>query len=226
MDECSKARSGGGSEVSARWAAAMAEHEGLVHWVVRRQDCGPLAYIDAVHEGRIGLWHALACYDAARGTRFSSYAVPAIARAVWAAVARERHASMPVAAARVGSMGAEWVVDPDPCEEWQHTEVGVVLREVVAGLPSSLGRVVVAHLGLDPAASGPQTFAAIGQELGVSRQRVHQMYVAALDWAAQPARSLPLRQLLDRATRRDYQQTRARQQQHARARRPRARRSL
>src|SRR5437773_4302449 len=29
---------------------------------------GPLSYLDAVHEGRIGLWRALRRYDPARGT--------------------------------------------------------------------------------------------------------------------------------------------------------------
>ena len=221
MDECNKVRSGGGSETGARWAAAMAEHESLVHWVVRRQDCGPLSYEDAVHEGRIGLWHALARYDAARAACFSTYAVPAITHAVWAAVAWERRVRTP----RVIPVGVVAEGVPDPTEVLQHAPVHDLLQGLVAELPVTLRRVVIAHLGLDPTAPEPQTFAAIGQELGVSRQRVHQLYVAALDWAAQPTRSLPLRQLVDRATRRDYQRTRTRQQQHARARRPRARRA-
>ena len=221
MDECNKARLGGGSEASVRWAAAMAEHEGLVHWVVRRQGCGPLSYDDAVHEGRIGLWHALERYQAARGTRFSTYAVPAITHAVWAAVAWERRVRTPCAIP-VGGVAEE---APDPTEVLQDTRVRDLLQGLVAELSVTLRRVVIAHLGLDPAAPEPQTFAVIGQELGVSRQRAHQLYVAALDWAAQPAHSLPLRQLVDRATRRDYQRTRTRQQQHARPRRPRARRA-
>ncbi len=90
MSESSRPGPAPQDTAGARWAAALAEHERLVHWVVRRQDLGPLPYRDAVHEGRIGLWRAVRGYDPTRGIRFSSYAVPAIRRAVWAAVARER----------------------------------------------------------------------------------------------------------------------------------------
>lgn len=61
----------------------MAEHEGLVRWVVRQQWLGELSFVDALHEGRIGLWRALRRYDPTRGTAFSTYAVVAISRAVW-----------------------------------------------------------------------------------------------------------------------------------------------
>jgi len=61
---------------------ALAEHEGLVHWVVRRQWRGSLFYEEALHTGRIALWQALRHYDPRRGVAFSTYAVPAIARAL------------------------------------------------------------------------------------------------------------------------------------------------
>jgi hypothetical protein len=37
-------------------SAELAQHEGLVRWVVRRQWLGDLSVQDALHEGRIGLW--------------------------------------------------------------------------------------------------------------------------------------------------------------------------
>jgi hypothetical protein len=40
-------------------AQALAEHERLVHWVVRRQWLGELSYAEAVQAGRIALWRAL-----------------------------------------------------------------------------------------------------------------------------------------------------------------------
>jgi hypothetical protein len=60
----------------------MARHERLVDWVVRRQYLGRLSYAEALQAGRIGLWQALRRYDPARGCRLSTYAVPAIRRAV------------------------------------------------------------------------------------------------------------------------------------------------
>jgi RNA polymerase sigma factor (sigma-70 family) len=192
----------------------MAEHERLVHWVVRRQGLGPLPYVDAVHEGRIGLWRALRGYDPARGIRFSSYAVPAITRAVWAAVARERAGARPTPG-RVGT-GAPLHAS-DPAERLHATQIRQVLGALVAQLPAPSCQVVVAHLGLD--GRPPQTFVVIGHGLGVTRQRAHQLYWDAVTALAHPAHSLPLRRLLERATRRDYQQTLARQHHRARARR-------
>jgi len=56
---------------------------------VHRQCLGRLSYAEAVQVGRIALWRALEHYDPERGVRFSGYAVPVIARAVWAAVRRD-----------------------------------------------------------------------------------------------------------------------------------------
>src|SRR5213593_577644 len=213
MSESSRACLSAGGDPGACWAAAMAEHEGLVHWVVRQQHRGPLSYADAVHEGRIGLWQALRGYDPRRGTRFSTYAVPAITHALWQAVATaraapvDRRAPIPPPA-----------VDPDPVEHLHATQVRTTLRALLHTLPPIRRHVVAAHAGLE--AGPPQTFAALGQELGVSRQRVHQVHTAALAALAHPSASLPLRRLLGRATRADYQHTLARQHRRARARRP------
>src|SRR3990172_5287243 len=71
-------------------ATEMAKHERLVRWEVSQCRLSGMPFEDAVQEGRIGLSRALRGYDAARGTTFSTYAVVAIRRAVWAAVARHR----------------------------------------------------------------------------------------------------------------------------------------
>jgi len=74
----------------------MARHKGLLQAVVRRQWLGPLAYADALQAGRIGLWRAILGYDPQRGTAFSTYAWPAIQRAVWRAVKQaQAHLSCP-----------------------------------------------------------------------------------------------------------------------------------
>ena len=192
--------------------AAMAEHEGLVRLVVRRQQRGELPFADALHEGRLGLWRALLGYDGQRGTRFSSYAVPAIERAVWRAV---RQAEPGVGPA------VEAVVEPswweDPADELHRAAVRAAIRALVAELPPGPRRIVVAHHGLD--GGGPVSLAALGRQLGVSRQRVHAVYQAALVWLAQPERSRAVRELVGRQTRTDYQRTLARQRRLARTRR-------
>jgi RNA polymerase sigma factor (sigma-70 family) len=192
----------------------MAAHEGLVRWVVRQQGRCGLPFEAALHAGRIGLWQALIHYDPARGTRFSSYAVPAIRHAVWDAVARHRAEVAARQREPVGAVGAR--TDGDLAERVDRAAVLAALGAAVEQLPPPWRRVVVWHYGF--AGEPPQTFAAIGARLGVSRQRAQQLHAAAVAWLAQPAPSLPLRRLLGRHTRGDYQaaQTRLRRQQRTR----------
>jgi RNA polymerase sigma factor (sigma-70 family) len=195
------------------WDQALAQHEGLVRWVVRQQRRGALPFADALHAGRIGLWHALRRYDPARGTRFGTYAVATIAYAVREAVAQARPAAPP---ARPAGAPPD-VTGEDLAEQLHQAEVRDALQALVQQLPLRWRQVLVRHYGL--ADTPPQTFAAIGRTWGVSRQRVHQLHTAALVALAHPARSLPLRQLVARHERAAYQQALARQRQWARARR-------
>jgi len=190
------------------WEAALAAHAGLVRWVVRQQWRGTLPWEEAVQAGRIGLWQALRRYDPTRGTQFSTYAVPAIQHAVWAAVAADQPRPVPPRPAPPEAA-------PEPAEAVHQAQVQAAVHALLAPLPVRWRQVLVAHYGLG--AAPPQSFAAIGRTLGVSRQRVHQLHRAALTWLAQPAASLPLRQLVDRHQRRDYQQALARQRELARA---------
>lgn len=209
MERTCRSRAGAGvGPLDERLAA----HEGLVRLVVRRQQRGKLPFADALHAGRLGLWRALLGYDRERGTRFSTYAVPAIERAVWRAVAQAAPGVRP----DVGG-AAEPVWWEDPAEELHRAEVGAAVRALVAELPPGPRQIVVAHHGLDGRA--PVSLAALGRALGVSRQRVHAVYRAALVWLAQPARSQTVRALVDRQTRTDYQRTLGRARRLARARR-------
>ena len=190
-------------------AAQMAAHDRLVGWVVRRQRLGPVSFAEALQAGRIGLWHALRRYDPTRGTRFSTDAVPAIARAVWDEVAAACPAPIPVLS-EVFDLSEE----TDPTDRLHPAQVRATLHALVAALPARLRAVVVAHYGLD--GTVPQTFAALGQAWGVSRQRIHQLHRQALLLLAHPATSGALRSLVDRQRRTDYQRTLARQRHVAR----------
>lgn len=190
----------------------MAQHEGLVRWVVRKQRLGNLPFPDALHEGRIGLWHALQGFDPSCGTAFSSYAVPAIARAVWHAVELSCPSNSPLS-----TPPSPQVIPLDPDDRLYTAEVGAKLHSLVEQLPPRLRHIIVAHYGLDHQA--PQSFAAIGRSVGISRQRVHQLYQDAILWLSHPAHSLDLRRLTSRHSRSDYQAARRRQYELARTRR-------
>jgi RNA polymerase sigma factor (sigma-70 family) len=192
---------------------ALAEHERLVHWVVHRQWLGELSYMAAVQVGRLALWRAVQGYDPQCGVAFSTYAVPAIRRAVWRAVTEAQRPSWEQLCAQPPHATPE----PEPVvSAWL---VAAALRQLVTQLPARLRYVIVAHYGLADAA--PQSFRGIGQALGVTRQRAHQLHSEALLWLAHPAHSLALRRLLDRNTAADYRAFLAQQRRWLRRRRPR-----
>jgi RNA polymerase sigma factor (sigma-70 family) len=197
----------------------MAEHDRLVHAVVRRQILGPLSFAEALHAGRIGLWRAILGYDPQRGLAFSTYAWPCIARAVWAAVKGAERPGPPVLCALLVPC-----CDADPVSAWDDTAVRSALHDLVARLPDHLRTVVVAHYGLgdDPSAS----FRHIGAAVGLSKQRIHQLHVQALIWLRQPAHSQHLRSLLDRHTLADYERADAQAQAWLRQRRRRHGRTI
>lgn len=193
-------------------AQALAEHEGLVHWVVRRQWLGGLPYAEALHVGRIALWRALQRYDPTRGTAFSTYAVPAIQRAVWRAVAQAQPPPQELLTPHPPRQET-----PDLDEQAEKALVYQALHGLVARLPRPLDYVIITRYGLH--GRPPCTFATIGQALGLTRQRAHQLHTEALLWLAHPAHSLALRKLLDKNTVADYQAYLARLRRWLRARR-------
>jgi len=195
----------------------LAEHEALVHWVVRRQWLGPLPYLEAVQAGRIGLWRAVRRYDPDRGHTFATYAVPAIQRAVWRAVAQAQGHESLACSLRLC----------DPCvaldteqalEEIEQSLVRDALHDLVSSLPRRLAYIIVARYGLT--GDGPQTWRGIAQVLHVTRQRVQQLHAEALLWLAHPAHSVQLRRLVGRNRVADYRAylARLRAWQHAQRR--------
>jgi RNA polymerase sigma factor (sigma-70 family) len=190
---------------------ALAAHEGLVHWVVRRQWLGELCYAEAVQVGRIALWRAVQRYDPQRGYAFSSYAVPAIKRAIWRAVAQAQPCPREVLTPHPPQAA------PDLDEVVESDIVREALECLLTRLPHPLYEVIVARYGLH--GEGPQTFAAIGRTLGVTRQRAHQLHMEALLWLADPTHSVEVRRLLDCNTVADYRVYLARLRTWLRARR-------
>jgi DNA-directed RNA polymerase sigma subunit (sigma70/sigma32) len=134
-----------------------------------------------------------------------------MARAVWRAVAQARPDPQELLTPHPPQK------TPDLGEQVETALIHQALYHLVASLPHPLRFVIVARYGLD--SRPPHTFAAIGHALGLTRQRAHQLHSAALLWLAHPARSLALRQLLDRNTVAHYQAYLARQRRWQRARR-------
>lgn len=177
---------------------AMKEHDGLVHAVIRRQGSGDITYEEALQAGRIGLWRAIQSYDPERGTTFATYAWVAICRHIQ----RRGQELSPGIEVWLPEVPASWVL-LDPAEEVVQQLGNGVLYELVSQLPDRLRRVIVGRYGL--ADQPPRTLQAIGQELGLTKERVRQLQQEALAWLRHPARSWRLRHWFGRNTAADYQ---------------------
>ena len=178
------------------------QHEGLVRQIVAHQQLCGLPFEEALQAGRIGLWRAIEGYDPQRGTRFSTYAFPAIIRQVWNAVRRacawERR-QVPEELLGVYFESKS----PDERQEAEWEQVEDRLRGMVAGLSERQAEVIRRRYGLEGQAR--ETLAEIGGEWHVSRQRVYQIEEAALIWLRQPGHSQALRSLLERHSQGEYE---------------------
>jgi RNA polymerase sigma factor (sigma-70 family) len=178
------------------------QHEGLVRQIVAHQQLCGLPFEEALQAGRIGLWRAIEGYDPQRGTRFSTYAYPAIIRQVWEAVRRKcawERRQVPEELLGVYFESKS----PDERQEAEWEQVEASLRGMVAGLPERQAEVIRRRYGLEGQAR--ETLAEIGGEWHVSRQRVYQIEEAALIWLRQPGQSQELRSLLGRHSQGEYE---------------------
>lgn len=203
----------GGDAASLAWL--MRQHDGLVHYIIRRQWHGSLTYAQVLQEGRIGLWRAILGFDPEQGFAFSSYASVAIARQVWRAVAlrqvhpeRSRRAQDEARIRKKDEKDGYLVLPPappvDPLTHLLDQEVKAALLTMVAQLPPKQRWIVCAYYGLD--GQGARTLAQLGCQLGCSKQGVHYHLHRALLYLRHPAFSAALRALVGRNRRRDYLQ--------------------
>ena len=120
----------------------MARHEGLVHAVVRRYGFGELAFTEAVHLGRIGLWRAVLHYTPERGLAFSTYAWPCIRNEILHVTrARARRKALPFVSLVALS---DQVLDALLEQETQWIRQSML--QLVARLPERLRYVIVGVL--------------------------------------------------------------------------------
>jgi RNA polymerase sigma factor (sigma-70 family) len=169
----------------------MAQHDGLVHWVIRHYGSDPLNYDEALQAGRIGLWQALLHFDPAHGVTFASYAVVAIGRHIYREGQRYRRFWRPPPVLPPDS-------PPDPVAEALGRLTCQAVPRWVQTLPPRLRFVVRVYYGLD--GYRPQVCAALAAQLGRSKQRVHQMLQEARHWLALPQPSWEVRLLLERTS--------------------------
>ena len=177
------------------------EHERLVYAVMKQQWAGGAEYGDLIQAGRIGLWQAILNYDEGRGVKFSTYAWQSIRRHIWREVKAEREAKVGLEVRRLPD---GWNV---LVKKWEQEQIEAGMREGLSCLPERLRQVIVQAYGLE----GEQrcSLAAIGREMGVSRERVRQLRNDGLTLMRLPELSVRLRVVWERNDRRSYRQAQA-----------------
>jgi RNA polymerase sigma factor (sigma-70 family) len=176
------------------------EHEGLIHYIVRRQWSGEAEYADLIQEGRIGLWLAILRYEPERGLAFSTFAGRAIRNRVWNAVEWASKAQGWLEPQRAGdSLGAILAV-------WQEQQLHQALQDELGCLPERLRQVI--ELAYGWGGEAPLKLAAIGRQLGLTRERVRQLRNEGLGLLRLPVFSLELRSLYEQDSCAIYRQAR------------------
>lgn len=180
--------------------ALLRENERLVHAVVRRRCWGESEYGDLIQEGRIGLWRAILGFEPERGNAFSSYAWKAICNQVWQAEKRWSHAE--------GWLEGEEREDrlSEIVNAWQEEQEREAIQEELGCLPKRLRRVIEMAYGFEGGEG--LTLAAIGRQMGLTRERIRQMRNEGLMLLRLPALSLRLRSLCEQDSRARYRRAR------------------
>jgi RNA polymerase primary sigma factor len=135
---------------------------------------------ELVSEGNLVLIRAVDRFDFARGTKFSTYATWAIMRSIFAAVNHERKYR------KRFSTGLDPVLTDitDGREPWvlgnAEPELRALASQFVDVLDEREARIISARFGLCKD-TDPQTLSRIGEQLGVSKERVRQLAVRALE---------------------------------------------
>ena len=113
----------------------------------------------------------------------------------------EVHAHSQMSYSHIGDEGDEeegrWpliLIDtaPSPYEVYERKEMQEIVRELVAGLPDREREIIERRFGFDPADEEEETLAEIGEDHGVTRERIRQIEAKALGRLRHPKRIRPL----------------------------------
>jgi RNA polymerase primary sigma factor len=154
----------------------------LVLAMARRFRLGEMDFADVVSEGNMALLRAVDKFDVDRGFKFSTYACRAILKAFsrGAVKASRRRARFPLEF-EPGREKSDWLNRRrDSTEEFYIEELQAIVDRNLADLSSIEQKVIVHRFNWKQAGESPLTLDAVGQIIGVTKERVRQIQNKAL----------------------------------------------
>lgn len=136
---------------------------------------------DLVSDGQVALMNAIEKFDYSRGFRFSTYATHAIQRTFYRRIKKKQRESGRVSQASADLM--EELPDLSDSAEEEHADLSQI-RNLYSLISSELDEreqlILKARFGLGDE-SESNTLRAIGQRLGISKERVRQIQIRAIE---------------------------------------------
>jgi len=162
----------------------VADNRGLVGAVAGRLTRPDLPHDELMAEGMLPLLRAVALFDPSRGYRFSTYATCAVRNHLVRQTRRhQRRLELVVPADPVLIDRHAAGRSEEPGSDEAAVAVATRVTRLLATLDSRARRLVGARFGLD-GCGGPRSFARIGREVGLSRERVRQIVRGSLEQLA------------------------------------------
>ncbi|WP_166822297.1 sigma-70 family RNA polymerase sigma factor [Thalassoroseus pseudoceratinae] len=153
----------------------------LVVSIARRFVDNAHTFDDLVSDGQVALMNAIEKFDYTRGFRFSTYATHAIQRTYYRRIKKKQRESVRLLHASTDLM-EEMPDDSDSVEE-EHADM-TQIRNLHALISSELDEreqlILCARYGLGDEMESA-TLRAIGQRLGISKERVRQIQIRAIE---------------------------------------------
>ena len=152
----------------------------LVVSIAKKHVSGPLSLFELISDGNVSLMRAVEKFDFARGFRFSTYASWAIMRNFARSVPKERYQLDRFSTGHEGVLDiAASLRSYDP-DDANLSELRESIDVMLEHLTPRERTILINHYGLDETAQ-PKTFDQLGRQLGISKERVRQIEIQALD---------------------------------------------
>jgi RNA polymerase sigma factor (sigma-70 family) len=153
----------------------------LVVSIARRFANDICSFDDLVSDGNVALLNAVEKFDFSRGFRFSTYATHAIQRDFFRII-RKRRTEQSRCSLGISEMLANTPDDADPvAEQTEKIRQAGLVRELITQQLNPREQLVVAlRFGLQPG-TGPATLQVVADTLQVSKERVRQIELRAIE---------------------------------------------